>query len=311
MEKIIYSGQIERTRIIDPPLFIIGYWRCGTTLLHELLALDKRHTAPTTYECFLPNHFVLTERFAVPSFNFILPPKRPMDNVALGFERPYEDEYAFCNMNQPSLYHTIAFPEQAQHIEHISLDNVSRRELERWKRAFLYFLKRITFLRPMRLVVKSPTHTCRISVLLELFPEARFVHIVRNPFNVLPSMLHTLNTMFSIFALKRPRFEVAKEYAFYLFTHLYEKLDQTICLVDPFRFYELRYEDLIRDPIGQMQALYENLGLGEFELILPLLKKYLENSSDYQPNRFYMSPELRAEIRHRCGWVIRKYGYSE
>lgn len=311
LEDIVYSGQIARIEIEHPPLFIIGHWRCGTTLLHELLTLDKRRTAPTTYECFFPNHFLITERFAVRYLGFLTPARRPMDNMPVGFERPFEDEYALCIMGQPSVYHTIAFPENAQHIDYISLENLSKWELKRWKESFIHFLKRITFLRPRQIVLKSPTHTCRIKVLLELFPKAQFVHIVRNPYDVFLSMLHLLNTMFSVYGLKQPKFETLKEYVFELFNYLHEKLDETKSLIDPHRFYELRYEDLICNPVDQIQDLYENLGLGEFETFLPALKEYLASSANYQPNRFDLSPDLRAEIGRRWGWVVRKYGYSE
>ena len=39
---------------------------------------------------------------------------------------------------------------------------------------------------PKRIVLKSPAHTARVRVLLELFPKARFVHIIRDPVVHLP-----------------------------------------------------------------------------------------------------------------------------
>ena len=50
---------------------IIGHWRSGTTMLHELLILDPRHTFPNTYQCFEPLHFLWTEWF-VPRTRFRL-----------------------------------------------------------------------------------------------------------------------------------------------------------------------------------------------------------------------------------------------
>src|SRR5687768_18104609 len=41
-----------------------------------------------------------------------------------------------------------------------------------------------------RSILKSPPHTCRVPTLLRLFPDARFVHIVRDPYAVYPSTLH-------------------------------------------------------------------------------------------------------------------------
>ena len=61
LQKLIWYRRVRRTEIKQPPLFIIGHWRSGTTWLHELLALDDRFTYPTTYVCFNPNRFLLTE----------------------------------------------------------------------------------------------------------------------------------------------------------------------------------------------------------------------------------------------------------
>src|SRR5262249_10584758 len=68
-----YGREIQRTPLREPPLFILGHWRTGTTLLHEMLILDPRHTYPTTYECLEPNHFLLTERLLTPWLGLLMP----------------------------------------------------------------------------------------------------------------------------------------------------------------------------------------------------------------------------------------------
>src|SRR5436190_15005136 len=55
LERLIFGRGIARTEIRKAPIFILGHWRSGTTLLHELLVLDQRHGFPTTYECLAPN----------------------------------------------------------------------------------------------------------------------------------------------------------------------------------------------------------------------------------------------------------------
>src|SRR5262249_38047339 len=80
LQEALYGGRIERTPIRRAPLFIIGHWRTGTTLLHELLILDERHTFPNTYQCLEPNHFLLTERLITRGLPFLMPSHRPMDN---------------------------------------------------------------------------------------------------------------------------------------------------------------------------------------------------------------------------------------
>ena len=62
-QEFLYGADVRRVTLREPPLFVLGHWRSGTTFLHDLLACDPRHSYPTTYDCFMPNHFLLTEDF--------------------------------------------------------------------------------------------------------------------------------------------------------------------------------------------------------------------------------------------------------
>jgi omega-hydroxy-beta-dihydromenaquinone-9 sulfotransferase len=311
LQELIWGRRLRETEIAHAPLFIIGHWRTGTTLLHELLTIDQRHTYPTTYECFSPNHFLLSEWCFSRLFRFFLPSHRPMDNMPIAWNRPQEDEFALCNLGQPSPYLTIAFPNRRpQYPEYFDLEDVPPEALDRWKACFLRFLRQVTVRNPKRIVLKSPTHTYRIKVLLDLFPDARFVHVVRNPYVVFPSTVHLWQSLYAHQGLQHPAFEGLEEYVFDNFIHMYEKLEKARPLLDSSRFYELRYEDLVRDPIGQLRTIYERLELGDFEQVLPKLKTYLADTADYKTNRYELPPELRDTITQRWGHVIRRYGYA-
>jgi hypothetical protein len=306
-----YGPRVRRTVIEGAPIFIIGHWRTGTTFLHELLIQDERHNYPTTYECLDPNHFLLTENFFRRWLRFLVPAQRPMDNMAAGWDRPQEDEFALCMLGQPSPYLTIAFPNRPpQFPEYLDLESVSARALARWKAAFLQFLRQLTFKNPKRLVLKSPPHTCRIKVLLEMFPDARFIHIVRNPYIVFPSTMNLWKSLYRKHGLQRPTFAGLEEYVFSTFLHMYSRLDDTKALIPDAHYHELRYEDLIRDPVGQMRLLYDRLGLGGFEQYLPRLGAYLKTVSGYETNRYDLTPEMKAKISQRWGEVICRYGYQ-
>ncbi len=311
LEQLFYGWRLRATTIRDDPLFIIGHWRTGTTFLHELLILDQRHTYANTYECFAPNHFLLTERFLTRWLRALLPKRRPMDNVAVGWERPQEDEFALCMLGLPSPYLTIAFPNHPpQCQDYFDLDGLSPRDLSRWKKGFMGYIRRLNLKSPKRLILKSPPHTCRIKILLEMFPRARFVHIVRDPYVVFPSTMNMRKSLYEAHGLQRPTFAGLQDYVFRTFNHLYERLEETRGLVDPARFHEMRYEDLVRDPIGQMRALYERLALGDFNMLEPRLRSYLDRAGGYETNRYRLSPALREEISRRLGWIIRRYGYD-
>jgi hypothetical protein len=305
------ARRVAKTEIKHEPLFIIGHWRAGTTLLHELMVLDERHTSPTTYECLVPNHFLLSEDFVCRWLNFLLPAHRPMDNMLAGWDRPQEDEFALCNLGLPSPYLRIAFPNHPpQDTDYLTLEGLPPEKLDHWKRVFLNFLRQITYRTPKRIVLKSPPHTCRIKTLLEMFPKARFVHIVRDPFVLFPSTMNLWRTLYKRHGMQVPQYEGLAEHVFETFERMYERFEAERELIAPERFCEVRYEDLVLDPVENVRAIYEKLGLGEFDAVFPALETYVAGTEGYQTNRYELAPDERDEIRRRWGRYLRKYGYE-
>lgn len=309
---LLLGWKITRTEVKHPPIFIVGHWRSGTTLMHELLILDKRFSFPATYACFLPNHFLLTSWLFRPLLGWILPSRRPMDNMDSGADRPQEDEFALCNLGVPSPYLTIAFPNHPpQYQEYLDMQGVSARDRRRWQRALLWFVKCLTLRDPRRLVLKSPPHTARIKTLLEIFPDAKFVHIVRDPCSVFPSTINLWTRLYRDQGLQVPRYEGLEEHVFETFNRMYAAFERDKDLLEQSQFCELRYEDLVHDPVGQIEQVYENLGLDEFEAVRPALEDYARQHANYRTNRYELSDETRAEIHRRWAEFIERYGYAD
>jgi len=105
-----FRRRLRKQTATPAPVFIIGHWRSGTTLLHEMLMHDDSFCCPTTYQCFAPGHFLLTDPLLPSILQWLIPSKRPMDDVATGWSRPQEDEFALANMGAPSPYRRMAFP---------------------------------------------------------------------------------------------------------------------------------------------------------------------------------------------------------
>jgi hypothetical protein len=311
VQQALYGRQLARTPITRAPVFIIGHWRTGTTFLHELLIRDPRHAYATTFECLAPNHFLLTGRWLPRWLQWMLPSHRPMDNMAVGWDRPQEDEFALCILGQPSPYQRIAFPNRPPEDGSLDLGGLSQRARRRWKATFLRLMRELTYAHGgRRLVLKSPPHTARVPALLELFPDARFVHIVRNPYDVYPSTLKLWRALFQTQGLQRPTFAGLEEYVLRTFERMYERLDDGRKLIAPGRFIELRYEDLVRDPIGQLEAIYRQLDLGDFAAARPAVEDYVAELRNYETNRHQLSPSETDTITRRWGPIIRRYGYN-
>ena len=312
VERLAYADRVARTAIDPEPVFILGYPRTGTTLLHELLALDPRHAAPTVYECVMPHHFLLSQGSGRTFARLLMPNRRPADNMAFDCDSPFEDEFALCLLGARSPYEAIAFPNAAREVPGLlDFDALLPDEAQWWRETLLAFLRKVSFNHPgCRLVLKSPPHTARIRVLLELFPRARFVHIVRNPVHVFPSTMHMLRTLFRTQGFQRRRDDGLEEAVLAGFEYAYACIERDRPLFGPGQFHELRYEDLLREPVAELGSLYAALGLELAPETVASVQAYFASRRDYRTNALQLTPAELERVRRRWAPVIARYGYE-
>jgi hypothetical protein len=312
-EKLLYSHRVRTTKLKEPPLFVLGHWRSGTTLLHELLILDKRHTYPNTYECMCPHHFLWTEWFVPPLTAWMLPAKRLTDNMAAGWDRPQEDEFALANLGIPSPYLSWAFPNHGPvNDEYLDLVSLSAAERERWKNELNRFVHRVASLRNGRMILKSPTHTARVRTLLEIFPDARFVHVVRNPLEVFPSTVRLWTKLCQTQGLQSVDGTPAwvEPQILDTFVRMYERFERDRELIPAGHLAELRFEELTADPVGQMRKVYEQLDLGEFNSARPAIAEYAAAHRDHRVSTYNLPPATVERVRRKWAPYFERYGYA-
>lgn len=201
-------GPLLKDVVVQPPLFILGHWRNGTTHLHQLLAQDRRFAFPNTYQVCFPHTFLTTEAQDSRLLSFFAPKHRPMDNMELNLASPQEDEFALCVSSLKSPCMSWIFPRQKEKFErYLTFRTVPQNEIAQWRAAFHLLLKKLTWKYKRPLLLKSPPHTARIRLLLEMFPDARFVHIHRDPYTVFQSSRRMFQLMFDWHGVQRPRLD--------------------------------------------------------------------------------------------------------
>ena len=308
----IYGSRIANTKLPEDPIFVIGHWRTGTTLLHELLILDDRHTYPDTYDCFVPRHNLITESFFKNHLSFLMPHKRPMDNMLAGWDRPQEDEFALCLLGQPSTYTDVAFPNHPSNDPNaLDLSGLSHAQKQAWKRTLYRFVQTITYKDPRRIVLKSPPHTARIPILLELFPNARFVHITRDPYVLYASTLNLWKMLAKRHGLQTLRHpELFEEKVLREYRIIHERYEEAKAMIPAGRLVEVRYEEFVKDMLTGTEAIYDGLNLGHFAQMKPKLVEYLAKHKSYETNKYPLSDADRARVKERWGDIIIKLGYD-
>lgn len=305
-----FAEQLE-TVSVEPPLFLLGHWRSGTTHLHYLVALDERFAYPNNYQALYPHAFLTTESFSSRMIQAFLPRRRPMDNVEWTMQSPQEDEFGILGLTTISPCIGWHFPRRHEFYDrYLTLREASESEIARWKSALMLFLRKLTLKYQRPLVLKSPPHTCRIRLLLELFPDAKFVHIHRDPYAVFQSTRHLFESNRGMHHMQRFVWEDRDDWILDQYCAMYESFFEERLLIPSGNYCEIAYEQLEVDPIGQMQSIYQKLNLPSFERVEPTLRKYLDSVATYKKNEFQPLPDpLRQKLAERCRTCFEEWGY--
>ena len=310
LEWVVYGRRIARQKIEHPPIFILGHWRSGTTLLPNQMTLDPGLTYSNLFQCVAPDNFLLTESWVTHLTRWTLSKTRPMDNMANDWALPQEDEMALVLMTKMSPYLMLAHQKDpSKYARFFDMTDVTPAERQYWQSAVLRFMKKLTMRANKPIVLKSPPHTYRVPLLLEMFPNAKFVYIYRDPYAVFNSGVHLRRTLFLENGLGEPYYDSLEDDVLHTYSHCFERYESTKHLIPAGQLHEVRFEDLEADPLGQIKLVYEKLGLTGWPLVEPQIQQQLPELLKYKKNKFEMAEALMRRVYEAWKPSFDLYGY--
>ncbi|MHA1915375.1 MAG: sulfotransferase family protein, partial [Promethearchaeota archaeon] len=245
-EYMLFNRRIKETKFNSSPIFIIGHWRSGTTYLHNLLCQDPQFGYITMVQASVPKSF-LSNSFFTFFMSWFLPDTRPMDNIRMGVEETQEDEMALGNLFPYSLYNAWYFPKRIMeyYYKYTRFRDILPKVVEAWQKGYTYLLKSSTLnMKGRRLVLKNPANTARINFLLDLFPNAKFIHIYRNPYTIYLSTRHFYRNTMEKFMFQHISGNIIIESIFKIYKDMMETYFNEKKLIPSGNLVEVKFEDL-------------------------------------------------------------------
>jgi len=312
LERVRYSDRIGAVRFVAPPIFVIGHWRSGTTHLHNLLSQDPALGWVSMYQAMVPNCSLVAERWLKPLLAAIVPRKRPMDNMVWPVDAPQEEEIPLAKLTPYSFYMRSLFPMESADLfrRYVLLDGTPRAVKQEIAAKYHRILQVATLhARGRRLVLKNPVNTARIRLLLELFPDAKFVHAVRCPYEVFASTVHLHTHILPLTTLQRVPRNPSRPIILSIYDDMMRRFLEDRDRIPAGNFVEVRFEDLDRNPLDEMRRIYETLGLPGFAQAEPAMRAYADSQRTYEKNRFELSSADRRLVTERWAFAFRAFGY--
>lgn len=314
LQKIIFNKKISKVDLSkQQPIFILGHWRSGTTHLHYLMHKDPQYGTLSNYQSFLFNVAHLSRSLLKIVLSPLMPSKRPQDNIRVSPDLPAEEEQPMSVLSTKSGIHSWNFPQNQSYFTKYNLfEGVSAKEKAEWRKDYHFLLQNITFFNDgKQLVLKNPHNTSRIKELLELYPNAKFINLHRNPYDVIQSTRHLHKTIVQGQALQFFSIKDREEMVLTQYKKTMQKNIDELHLIPKENFVEVRFDDLEADSMKEMERIYTTLGLPNFDKAKPKFEEYLSTVKNYKKNKFrHIRPELIERINKEMKFVFDFYGYE-
>ncbi len=312
-ERILWQKRIRDHRLKHPPIFIIGFWRSGTTLLHNLLCQDPEAAYTTTFQTVFPNLILTQSWWLKPVINFFVPVNRPYDNVSMDMDFPQEEDFGLMNMQPASIYKFFLFPTEFERIidQELMTGKLSPDNISRWKNAYHTMIAKAVFnTGGSRYIGKNPCHLPRIGLLMEMFPNAKFIFIHRDPYKVNESLYHFILSVFPGVQLQDVPSDFTREKVVDLYTRSMEAYLRDRNMIPASNLVEVKMADFVQDIPSHLKDIYEKFGLGDFSRVSSRVEKYLAENPRPERKPHPPTEETIRLVDQYASGIIQQLGYS-
>lgn len=310
LERMLFDGWIRRTVIEKPPLFILGHWRSGTTYLFNLLSQDPDTAYMDSVTTFTFHNFILMYRYLMRYYDQMLTGDRAGDSMEFLPHSPQEECYAIANCIDETFTHLITFPWNYEHYMDLAFeDGLNEEQKQRWCNTHRYLLQKITYYRKgKRILFKSPDNTAKLGMLHDLYPDAKFIHIYRDPYRVLTSTVNMFEEGIHAMTFERvPPHELIREMTVTFYKRIYTQYFRDLPRVPKENIVEISYDTLVKEPVQTLERVYDALKLPGFSLARGAIRAHADSQKSYKPNQFTIEPELHRDINDRLSFFFDHY----
>lgn len=310
LEKFKLGNKLKEYSMPDDPVFIIGHWRTGTTLLHQLMALDDQFVTPSVFHVSTPESFLISEKFYRPVMSSAMKSTRPMDNVKLDFDQPQEEEYALIKMTADSPLEKLIFPIDEQYFLS-GMSDFKTTDEKKWRAALENFCLRLSYINKKRVLLKNPFHSMRIPILLNLYPNAKFIHMHRNPLEVIPSTIHMWQIVGEENKLKGKPSKLKVEEVTSVYNTMLSRINEDLKSVAENAKIEVAFEDLEKNPAAVLKSIYHKLGLDYAAGYETVVNEWVLGMKSYKKNSYSLSENEKETIQKILGKQNIYYNYKQ
>ena len=313
IEERRYRKRLENQAVNNEPVFILGHWRSGTTFVHNILAHDKHFGYTTTYQTVFPHLMLWGQPFFKKTMSWLMPDKRPTDNMELNVDLPQEEEFALSNMFPYSYYNFWFLPQNMLEYcdKYLTMEQATAAEKQAFKTTFLKLIKTSLWnTKGEQFLSKNPPHTGHIREILEMFPHAKFIYLIRNPYTVFESTRSFFRNTIQPLKLQNISNEELEANIIEVYKRLYQRYEEDKQLIPAGNLIEIKFEDYEKDALAVTEKIYQTLSIPGFEKAKEDIIRYLDKKKGYKKNAYQYEARTIELVEKNWDFALKQWGYK-
>jgi len=320
-EKLKFNDEaIDSVKIEKDPLFVLGHWRSGTSYLQYLLAKDPQFGYLSRFQSIFPDMFLGSESFMKPFIQSIFDNRaiiNAIDSISINvdWDAPAEVDIALTALFSSVTPHWgHIFPKNGQPYfdKYLFFEEASPAELAQWQKVHKHLLKKLTLKNQgKQLVIKSPGNTARVNRLLELYPNAKFIYIHRNPYDVFYSNRKLWNLIISKLALQEYSQQEIDEKIIEIYKRVIRRYRDERANIPEQNLCELQFEDFVVDPVSALRNAYQKLNIDEFENAKNHFQSFVRKTEKNSASSYQYDLEIVERIKREWQESLSEWPYPD
>jgi hypothetical protein len=300
IELFVFDKRIKQHQLVEDPIFVLGYWRSGTTHLQNLLNKNTNHTTNTLFRFLFSDIYYLTEAWLKPPLNWLFKVFRvpyALQRKLWDFDLSAELDCSLCTFSSTSAYTWgQIFPQKFQKLTFPFLQMDNHLLAKQWIEDYDFLIRKLSYYQKnKRVIVKSPGDISRVHLLLNKYPNAKFVYIHRHPIDVFHSNRYLWKVIQNETSFQKITQAQMDKYIIQTYKLIISKyLENRKCLASN-QLIEISFHQLQNEPLTTLKQIYTQLELGNLEL--KEIKLFLEKNKSYKTNSYITSSVLEKRLK--------------
>lgn len=306
-EKLLADKPLEHD-----PVFILGHWRSGTTFVHNVFSCDKHFGYNTTYQTVFPHLMMWGQPFFKKNMSWLMPDKRPTDNMELAVDLPQEEEFALANMMPYTYYNFWFLPKHQQEYadKYLLFDDISEAELKVFEETFTRLIKISLWNTHGTQFQQEPAAYRACEGTGKDVPNAKFIYLMRNPYTVFESTRSFFTNTIQPLKLQDITPAELEQNILSIYAKLYHKYEADKASIPAGNLIEVKFEDFEADAMGMTEHIYDALSIPGFADARTAIEQYVGGKKGYKKNKYKYDDRTVQLVQDNWGFALKQWNYE-